>query len=54
MRFLDEPLGMVRANKKLMSSHDKAIVGMLNFLKCKECLDFSKWSPPGAGAMLNI
>ena len=36
MRFLDEPLGMVRANKRLMSSHDKAIVGTLEFLKRKE------------------
>jgi hypothetical protein len=35
----------VRALKRLMSTRDKRIVGTLEFLKRKECLDFSKWSP---------
>ena len=43
----------VRALKKLMSTHDKPIVGRLEFLKRKECLDFSKWSPPVVGAVPN-
>ena len=46
--FAAEQLGMVRVNKKLMSSHDKAIVGTL-VLKRKECLELSKSSTSGRG-----
>ena len=35
---------------KRLSTHDKPIVS-LEFLKRKECLDFSKWSPLGVGVV---
>jgi hypothetical protein len=52
MSFAAEQL--VRALKRLMSNHDKPIVGTLEFLKRNECRDFSKWSPPGGGPCRNM